>query len=289
MTAFEYFKPTSLEAAHQLRAEHPGARWVAGGTDVMVQLRSGRPWPSALISLRHVPELSGIEVGPEQTRIGALVPIADLIGHRELAARLPALVQAARRLGSPQVRNAATIGGNLANCSPCADTPPPLLVLEATARLVGPDGSVREVPVEALFRGPGQTCLAASEILAGLRVPHPAGGTGMCYLRKGRVAMDLALASAAVLLVMEGERCVKARVAVGAVASTPLRLRAVEAVLEGQVITDARLAEARALTSEEVTPIDDQRASGEYRRALVGALVERAARAATSPTRRGGA
>lgn len=279
---FEYHRPATLEEAWRLKGEQPGARWVAGGTDVMVQLREGRWQAPALISLRGVAELGGIEVSQSDTRIGALVPIADIAADASLAERLPALTQAARALGSPQVRNAATLGGNLANCSPCADTPPPLLVLDATVRLLGPSGE-RVLPIAGLFEGPGSSCLGTDEILADVRIPHPPAGARMCFLRKGRVAMDLALASVAVLLVMDGDTCLEARVAAGAVAPTPVRLRDVEAALAGRRLDDEALAEARALAAAGIAPIDDVRASAAYRRALVGALFERATRQSLAP------
>ena len=281
---FEYLRPTTLDEAWRMKQRLPGARWVAGGTDVLVQMRSQHRPPPALISLRRLAGLDRIEVGELATTIGALVPIADIAAHAGLAAHAPVLVQAARRLGSPQVRNAATLGGNLANCSPCADTPPALLVLDARARIIGPGGE-RVVTIESLFRGPGQTCLSPDELLAEVRIDHPPAGAGMRYLRKGRVAMDLALASVAVLLVKDGPRCVHARVAAGAVGPTPLRLRAVEALLEGSTLDSETLARAKAQAAAEVAPIDDLRASAEYRRALVGALFGRAARAAAQGER----
>lgn len=269
-----YHRPTSLAEALRLAADEPAARFLAGGTDLLVAMREGRARPPALISLRRVPELAGISDGGALT-IGALTTVADLIAHRGVAEACPVLVEAARAIGGPQIRNAATVGGNLCNASPCADLAPPLLVLDAAVRLEGPRGG-RELPLEDFFEAPGRTRLAPGELLTAIVVPRPPSGARAAFAKKGRVAMDLALASVAVLLELDGDRCGLARVAAGSVAPRPIRLRGVEALLEGQRLEPERLAAARAQAEREVSPISDVRAGAVYRRRLVGALLSRA-------------
>ncbi len=273
MMPFQYHKPRTLKEAWQLRDEHAGARYIAGGTDLMVKIKNKIAQPPALISLRSIEELRGIESG-EVMRIGALTPIREILEHPALQEQYPALVEACRALGGPQIRNVATIGGNLCNASPCADTAPPLLVHEAGIKLSGPQGE-REVALDAFFRGPGEIDLAADEVLTSIVLPPPAPGTLAAFKKKRRVRMDLAQASVAVLLVMEGKRCTHARVAAGSVAPTPIRLKGVEALLEGAELTPALLEEARALAVKSVSPIDDIRCSASYRRQIVGVYLKR--------------
>ena len=275
-----YHRPGTLAEALELMAGEPGARFVAGRTDLMVRIRDGSLRPASLVSLRNIPELSGVTLGDDGARIGAATPIGDLATDAGLMSSYRVLVEAARALGSVQIRNAATIGGNLCNASPCADTAPPLLVTEATVRIVGPDGE-RELPIEEFFTGPGLTRLGRDEILAEIKIPPQAPGVRATFLKKGRVAMDLSQVSVAVLLDSDGGSCVRARVAAGSVAPRPIRLREVEAVLEGGALDDARIARAREVAQGEVQPITDVRATAEYRRHMSGVLVQRAVEALT--------
>jgi len=274
MNTFAYHRPKTLADVWRVREGDAGARYIAGGTDLQIGRWAPGERPSSLISLRAVAELAGIEVGPP-TRIGALTLVADIAAHAGLAARHPALVVAAGRLGSPQIRNAATIGGNLCRAAPCADTAPPLLIHEARARLQGP-GRVREVPVEEFFRGPGVTCLEPGELLTDLILDPPPAGARETFLKKGRVRMDLSLASVALLLVMEKGTCRRVRVAAGSIAPTPLRLREVEALLEGRKLTPALVEEAGEVAAAAVLPISDVRTTADYRRTIVKVYVRRA-------------
>ena len=271
----DYFRPTTLEELWPLRQANPGGRVVAGGTDLMVRIASRVARPGVMLSLRAIAELSGIEAEGEKIRIGATTTIAQIANDPLLGQRYPVLVEAARCLGSPQIRNAATVGGNLCNASPCADTAPPLLVLDATARLRGPGGP-REVPLGDFFVGPGQTCLGEDEILEALLLGPPAPGASGAFLKKRRVRMDLALASVAVQLQMEGQTCQRARVAAGSVAPVPVRLVAVEQLLEGAVITEDLLQRASEAARLGVSPITDLRTTAEYRRQIVGVYLKRA-------------
>ena len=274
MRRFEYYKPRSLDEAWELRAKIPGSLFIAGGTDVLVGIKNDERRPQALISLRSIPELGGIETG-DATRISALTTISDIIQHPELGRRYPVLKEAARSLGSVQIRNVATIGGNLCNASPCADMALPLLVLEATVRLQSPK-KIRGVPISEFFKGPGESCLSPHEIMTDILLEPPRKNTKTCFLKKGRVKMDLAVASVAVLLEMEGKRCGKARIAAGSVAPVPLRLKKVEAVFEGAAISRRTVARAQRLAEDEIIPITDIRSSEEYRRQIIGVLVKRA-------------
>lgn len=276
--SFEYHRPTSLEDAWRLVAE-PGARFVGGGTDLMVRIREGKVAPSALVSLSRIPGLARIEAGPSLF-LGAGVKVADLEASADVAAAIPVLAQAAGRLGSVQIRNAATLGGNLCNASPCADLAPPLLAYEARVRLASSAG-VREVSLEEFFVGPRQSLLEPGEVLVGVLVPA-APGARAAFVKKGRVQMDIALASIAVRLEFDGARCTRARVAAGSLGPIPMRLIATERALEGRVLDDAAISAARAEAEREVRPISDVRAGAEYRRHLAGALLVRAVRQALS-------
>jgi carbon-monoxide dehydrogenase medium subunit len=271
--AFDYHLPASLEEALRLAVAQPEARFVAGGTDVMVRVREGKLAPRALISLNRVAELGRIELGPPLV-LGAGVRVAELLAHAELARALPVLGQAAARLGSAQIRSVATLGGNLCNASPCADLVPPLLVHEARARIASAGGT-RELPLADFFLGPRASALAPGEVLTAVVVDAPAPGARATFLKQGRVRMDIALASIAVLLETDGRRCTKARVAAGSLGPCPLRLRGAEAALTGTELDDASIARARAAAEADVRPISDVRAGADYRRHLAGALLER--------------
>lgn len=266
-TTRAYHRPLTVEDALALQRAEPGARYIAGGTDLLV---GSDPAPATLVSLRGIADLQGID----DAGIGAATTIGAITRHAGLARAYPVLVHAARRLGSEQIRNQATIGGNLCRAAPCADTAPPLLVLEARARLAGPDGE-RTVALEDFFRGPGATCLEAGELLTRIELDPPRPGAVGVFLKKGRVYMDLSLASVAVLLEAEGKRVERVRIAAGSVAPTPLRLREVEQLLEGQEVTDALLAEAGALAARTVMPITDVRSTEAYRRHITGVYVRR--------------
>ncbi len=274
MRRFEYYKPCSLEEAWELKAKTPDSLFIAGGTDVLVSIKNDECRPKALISLRSIPGLTGIETD-DAARIGPLTTISDILQHPELSRRYPVLVEAAKSLGSVQIRNVATIGGNLCNASPCADMALPLLVLDAIVRLQSPK-EIREVPISEFFKGPAETCLSAHEIMTGILLEPPRKNMKTCFMKKGRVKMDLAVASVAVLLEMEGKRCRKARIAAGSVAPIPLRLHKVESMFEGAAVSSRTVAKAQKLAEDEIVPITDIRSSEEYRRQITGILMKRA-------------
>ena len=274
MNRFKYYKPRSLDEVWELKEKIPGSLFIAGGTDVIVGIKNNELRPQALISLRSIPELDDIEVDGG-ARIGALATISDIIQNPELRQDYPVLVEAAKSLGSVQIRNVATIGGNLCNCSPCADMALPLLVMEAKVRLQTTKKS-RKIPLNEFFKGPGESCLSPHEILTDILLDPPHKNAKTSFVKKGRVKMDLAVASVAVLLEMESKTCRKARIAAGSVAPVPLRLLKIETMFEGATLTKKDVTEAQRLAEDNVVPITDVRSTEEYRRQITGVLVKRA-------------
>lgn len=275
MKKFDYHMPESLKEAYGLMEKHQGkARYIAGGTDVIVRMKMRALEPDALVSLRHIDELRGIHWNGG-LRLGSMTLFRDIERDAEIFRAYPALAQAVRVLANPQVRNVATIGGNLANAAPSADCAPPLLVLEAVLTLEGPGGS-REVPLEDFFKGPGQTCMEPSEVLKSISIPGMKQGTGTAFLKTGRVTQDIALINAAALVIMDGAVCTTCRLAAGAVAPVPLRLKKAEQAVEGQKITPDLLERIKGLVEEGVSPITDVRSTESYRRVMSGVLAKRA-------------
>ncbi len=273
----ELLVPTSLTDAVGLLRDNPDARLVAGGTDVMLDLRIGRASAEFLIDLSALaPELSGIVIEGDSCRIGAMTTIRSIEDHPGLARQAAGIGEAARVLGSPQIRTMATLGGNLAHGTPSAEMPPPLLVHGASVELVGDDGA-RTIPLGELFVAPGRTSMQRSEILTAVVCDVPAGGFGSVYLRQTvRWAMDLAGVGVAAGVEVDDGRIVAARVALGAVNPVPLLVSEAEGVLVGEPYDAERAREAGRLAAAACSPITDARGSTDYRRRVVGALVPRA-------------
>jgi len=283
MKKFDYYQPESIgDAFHLMEKLGDGARYVAGGTDLIVRIKQKAIQPEALISLRGVDSLKGIEVNGGVS-LGSMTLFRDIERSEELRKACPALVEAVRVLANPQVRNVATPGGNISNAAPSADCAPPLLVMDAVVTVTGPGGE-RRIPLEDFFVGPGKTSMDFTEIVTRITIPKANKGTGMAFMKVGRVTQDIAIANAAVLLVMEGKTCRKCRVAAGAVAPVPLRLRKVEALLEGRKIDQDFGNEAGNTAGKEVQPITDVRSTEEYRRHISGVLVKKAIQKAMERT-----
>jgi CO/xanthine dehydrogenase FAD-binding subunit len=226
--------------------------------------------PPAVINVKRIPGLDRIEVGASAIRLGALTTLTALIEHPAIQAEYPVLPFTARYMGSPAIRHLATVGGNLCNASPV------LLVLDAEVGIVGPAGA-RRLSLDQFFQGPGQTALAAGELLAWLEFPRKHAGWTVCYERLDvRRAMDIALAGVALALHRNGTRVAEARLALGAVAPTPLRVPDAEAALVEGGLTPAAIERAAELAMAAARPIGDVRATAEYRREMVGTLVRRA-------------
>jgi len=275
MKRFDYHRPTNLREAYGLMEKYQGrARYIAGGTDILVRIHQKALHPDALVSLRSLEELKGITHNGGVT-LGGMTLLRDIERDAAIARHYPALTRAVGWLANPQIRNVATLGGNLCNAAPSADGAPPLMVAEAALTIEGLNGA-REVPVEDFFTGPGETCMEPGEVLKAIRLPRPADRTGMAFLKVGRTRQDLAIVNAAALLVMENKICKKCRVAIGAVAPVPLRLKKVEAMVEGQEIGSDLLEEVGKAVEKAVRPITDVRSTEEYRRTVSGVLIRRA-------------
>ena len=289
MKKYNYHRPKTLGEAFTLMEKYKGlARYIAGGTDIIVRIKKGAASPDALVSLRCVEELRGIERdGAGPLTLGSMTLLSELEKADVFSKGYPALSQAAALLANPQVRNVATIGGNLANAAPSADCAPPLLVLEAELTLEGPGGK-KDIPVDEFFKGPGRTSCAPMDVITRITLPPLSGHTGTAFLKSVRVSQDIALTNAAALLVMENGVCRKCRLAVGAVAPVPLRLKATEAGIEGRKIDEDLMSRIGAMVEREISPITDVRASQDYRREVTGVLVARAIRQALRNIHPGG-
>jgi carbon-monoxide dehydrogenase medium subunit len=278
MNPFRYARPESLAEAVALLAEHgPEARLLAGGTDLLVRLRHGRHTPRLVIDLKRVSELrDDIRETGAGLRVGALAVMADLIEDERIRAHFPALVEAAGTVGSVQIRNRATLAGNLCNASPAADTAPALLVYGAAANIAGPRGA-RRVPVRDFFRGPGQTVLERGELVESIDLPVPQEKTGAAFTRlTRRRGVDLATVSACCLVNASGE----ALLAFGAVAARPLLFEDHTCLLADPQTGEAEKETVLKQLVARASPITDLRASRQYRQAMLLVMSRRALQAA---------
>jgi carbon-monoxide dehydrogenase medium subunit len=279
MRRFEYLEARTLRQAIGMLQRHgEQARIVAGSTDFLVRWRAGFWHPDYVVNIQRIPGLSRVTYSARNgLRLGAMVTIQTLEEHPAIRRNYPALAGAASSFAGVQVRNLATVGGNICNASPSGDTLPALLAYGAECRLSGPDGH-RQVPLDQLFTGPGRTVLAQDEVLTEVTLPPPPTNTGSLYIKHSpRGAMDIAtvgVASAVTVDRPSGE-CTGARIALGAVAPTPLRARAAEDMLRGRRL-DADLLQAAAEEAmSQATPIDDVRGTARYRREMVRVLTRR--------------
>ena len=282
MHPFEYFEPRTLPEAAGILADAQGkASLLAGGTDLLVEIKEHIRQPDYVVNLKRIPGLDGLEFDSAHgLRIGALATARTVETSPVIAQHYAGLAAAVRELGSIQVRNRATVVGNLCRASPSADTAPPLLADDARIRIFGPRGE-RELPLGEFFTGPGKTVLALGEIVVSLSLPSPLPHTGKVYIKHGRrKAMELATVGIAVSLTLDGSRCQAVRIVLGAVAPTPIRARAAEAVLHGVAIDEAVIQAAALAAMNEARPISDVRSSADYRRQMVKIQTARALRAA---------
>ena len=278
MRRFEYLEPRTLRQATRMLQQHgEAARIVAGSTDFLVRWRAGFWHPDYVVNIQHIPGLSRLTYSRRNgLRMGALVTIQTLEQHPAVRQNYPALAAAAASFAGVQVRNLATVGGNICNASPSGDTLPALLAYGAECRLSGPDGH-RRVPLDQLFTGPGQTVLARDEVLTEITLPAPQANTGSLYIKHSpRGAMDIATVGVASAVSLDRSgACTGARIALGAVAPTPLRARAAEDLLRGKQLDAGLLQAAADAATAECSPIDDVRGTAEYRRQMVGVLTRR--------------
>lgn len=279
MHEFKVWEPGTLEEVFSLlNAYKDEVCILAGGTDLLIRLRNGVCNYKHLVSIDRLKDWDKVKLNNNEVVLGALTKISDIEFHKELITYFPFLVKAAGRLGSPQIRNLATLGGNLCNAAPSAEMVPPLLALDAKVVIVGPDVN-KEISLESFFTGPRQTVLSKSELLRYIRIDIPSYlWQGVYYKLSLRKAMDIAVANIAVLLSLDknNDKISKARIALGAVSPTPVRIHEAENALVGKKeITPNLINHVALICSNSVNPIDDIRASATYRKAMVKELVAR--------------
>ena len=268
-----YFRAESLEEALELISKLDDVKVIAGGTDVIIDLKIGRYRVRNLVDISRIEELRGIEDRGDYVVVGAATKLQEIVESPVIRAKAPVLAEAVREMGSWQVRNVATIGGNLCNASPAADTAPPLMVLGARLRLVSLSG-VREVPVEEFFLGPRKTVLGRGELLKEVVIPY-VRRAGTSYIKLGRRnAFTLSIVSVATLVRVEDGVFSDVRVALNSVAPKPVRAASVEAALKGRAVSEDVIREAAAEVVKDISPISDVRASAEYRAAMSQVLVK---------------
>ena len=277
--AFDYREPVTLDEAVALLSEHGAqAKILAGGTDLLVQMKMERIQPAVVISIRRIPGLDAIALSDDGMHIGALATIHAIRKHPAVRSHYPALAQACAAFSTTQVQIMGTVGGNLCNASPASDSAPALIAYDAEAVLCGPGGK-RRLPVEALFLGPGKLALLPGEMLVEVVLPIPTYrspatrvGIGATFLKISRVVADIAKANAAVLIATAGDVVFDCRLVFGSVAPTPLRARHAESLLIGHAYCPELVAQAAQAAAEEVTPIDDVRSNAWYRRRMVAVM-----------------
>lgn len=286
---FSYFEPATLaEAVEILSGSKEKAYLLAGGTDLLIRMKRGEIAPPALVNLKRISGLSSIErEGQSGIRIGALTTIAEIVCSPALRASHTLMAEAAAALGSPSIRNLATLGGNIGRASPASDMAPSLIVLKARLNISGPRGN-KQVGLESFFTGPGATILQPGELITSVFLPDPAARSGAAYLKLGRGGgMDCALGCVAIFLTLGNTdtEVKEVLVAVGACSAIPMRANKTEALILSGSLTDGHIQEAAMAVAAETSPITDLRASESYRRQMVQVLFSRALKLAWSRAR----
>ena len=290
MTSLRFEAPETVEGAVRLLAEADGdARPLAGGTDLLVQLHTDFVRPGLIVDLKRIPALMEVTADGDAIRVGAAVSGATLGKNEAVKAAWPGVVEALELIGSTQIQGRASLGGNLCNGSPAADSVPALIAARATCEIAGPGGT-RSLPVEDVVTGPGQLSLAPGEIVVSFVMPKPPPRSGDAYLRFiPRTEMDIAVVGAGVALTLdEAGVCTHARLGLGAVAPRPLLVEAGARALIGTTVDDDALAALSAAASAACNPIDDKRGTIEYRVKVAGVLARRAALIALERARSNG-
>ena len=273
MKAFEHYAPDSIEELLEMLKSKPNAKLIAGGTDLLLQMKQGTAQPETVISLKNVEELRGFSVSKNGYRLGAGMTLRGITRSNELTQNFPGLVYAAGVVASEQIRTLATLGGNICNASPSADMVPPLIALDAVVQLVSNQGQ-RDLSLSEFFKGPGESILKSGEIMHSIFLPQPSGN--MIYSKHApRKFMDLAVVGVAVRLAKKNGKINEARVALGAVGPVPFRAEKTEALLAGQALTTELMLEAGEMAAGECVPIDDIRGSAWYRKRMVKVHVRR--------------
>lgn len=277
MQAVKYARATSVdEAVQMLREGGDVARVLAGGTDVIVLARERRRDIDLFVDVKHIPDLVGISyTAGEGLHIGAATPLYKVYNHPDVKAHYPALVEASHVIGGTAIQGRASLGGNLANSSPAADGIPAMIALGGVAHLAGPNGR-REVPIAEFCTAPGRNVLETGEFIVSLSFPDPAPGSGSAWTRFiPRNEMDIAVANAGVYLALEGDTVTDARIAIGAVAPTPLLVQEAADALVGRPLTDETIEAAAQAAKAAARPITDMRGTEEQRKHLAAVLVRR--------------
>jgi len=284
----QFYRPGGLDEALLLLAELPNPRPLAGGTDLLVQLhrdahleelrqRPAKPWmsrPVQLVDLSGIPELRRFEVNDRFVKLGAGVRLSEIAANGWFQANVPFLAAAAASIGSPQIRNLATIGGNICNASPAADSVPPLLCLDAEVQICYREGE-RTISLRNFATGPQQNGLQKGELVTGIRFEVPGSGSRQFFRKLGqRKGTAIAKINLALMVEMNADTVADVRVALGAVAPTVIRATETERFLKGKPLTDSVVKEAARICRTEVAPIDDIRSTREYRSAMAGTLLE---------------
>jgi carbon-monoxide dehydrogenase medium subunit len=278
MKAFDYFSPKNLEETSELLIKYgEEAKLMAGGTDLLVRMKDEEVSPRYVIDLKRIHDLNNIEYDGDHVKIGALTTIHEVEISPLIRKDFEILAEAASVLGSFQIRNKGTIGGNLCNASPSADLASPLIALDGRVKIFGKNGD-RVEKLENFFVGPGITILNSDEILTEIQISVPPQSTYGIYLKfSPRRAMDLAVVGVATLITLNPSNsvCTKARIVLGAVAPTPLRAKKAERILEGNQIEKNLINQVANLATEESSPISDIRGSAWYRKEIIEVLVRR--------------
>jgi carbon-monoxide dehydrogenase medium subunit len=277
---FQYLEAHSTGEVLTWLAEYgTRAKILAGGTDLLVRMKTGQMKPEYVIYIKKVAGLDYIQADEAGLRIGAATSLMDVEGHAAVKTGYSALYEAIRSMAATAIRNMGTIAGNLVNASPAADTAPPLLVYDAVLQLELQDG-VRWVPVDEFFLGPGKTCLAPEELLTEISIPPQDPGNGSSFLKLGRVAIDIAKINVAVSLQRSGRDCTSCRIAFGSVAPRPIRIQEAEAVLTGKRMSNELVEAAAQAGAAAIKPISDNRSTREYRLKVSRVILGEALRAA---------
>lgn len=268
---FDYFTPKSTQEAISLLSKYGSdAKIIAGGTDLIVQMKLEKVSPVYLINILHIPELNHIEKGND-LRIGAAAKLKDVREFCSNNKEYIALFEAVSVLGKAQVWNMGTIGGNLCNASPSADTAPALLVYKARAKLLSEKGE-RILDLEEFFKGVNTTAMAPDEIMTEIQIDALSEATGSAFIKVARVGADISKVTCAVAVERDGEACVSCRIALGAVAPVPMRAHETERILSGNTIDASLVKEAGHMVAEEINPIDDVRSTAKYRKGIADVL-----------------
>ena len=279
MSNMRFESPTTAEAAAALLASTQGlAKVLSGGTDILIQMRAGVVQPELLVDVKGISEMTMVKVENGGYRFGAAVPCMSLVENKEFARIWPGVIDGVNLVGSVQVRGRASVGGNLCNASPAADTMPAMIAAGAVATVVGPNGR-RELPVEQLTTGPGKTTLTKGELVASFFLPKRPARSGDAYLRfTPRSEMDIAVVGVGINLTLDEKGvCTSARVALGAVAERALLVPEAAAALIGTTVDEAALDKLAAAASAAARPIDDKRGTKVFRIKIAGVLARRAA------------